>query len=263
MPRIYQVDSFADAPFEGNPAGVCVLDRPADEAWMQAVAAEMNLSETAFVHRVDDGFGLRWFTPEVEVELCGHATLATAHILWETEALRQDEDARFMTASGLLTATVHGGQIEMDFPATATEPVALPDGLAEALAVEPLHVTRNRHVYLLEVPSEMIVREMSPDFEKLRGVPARGFIVTSRAAGGADYDFVSRFFAPALGINEDPVTGSAHCALGPYWGVKLDRGELVGNQVSSRGGRVRVGLAGERVRLGGRAVTVLCGDLMV
>jgi PhzF family phenazine biosynthesis protein len=258
----FKVDSFAEEPFAGNPAGVCILPGPRDEAWMQGIAREMNLSETAFLHRKGDHFALRWFTPIIEVELCGHATLASAHVLWETAILSPRESARFQTKSGLLEAEKRGGMIEMDFPATPAAPAAAPEGLIDALDVEPTYIGRNEFDYLVEVASEEIVRNLKPDFTRLTRVEARGVIVTA-AASSPDFDFVSRFFAPAVGIDEDPVTGSAHCCLGPYWGGKLGKRELAAYQASARGGVVHVRLAGERVRLGGRAVTILKGELVV
>lgn len=258
---IYQVDSFTHMPFAGNPAGVCILDTAREDSWMQNVAKEMNLSETAFLLQQDDEYSLRWFTPAVEVDLCGHATLASAHILWETDTLSEGQQARFHTRSGLLTAARRGEWIEMDFPATAEKPVDAPDGLAEALGVEPRYVGRTRFDLLVEVESEEIVRAMRPNISLLEQIPARGVMVTSRASSHA-YDFVSRFFAPRSGVNEDPVTGSAHCALSPYWSNKLGRNELVGYQASLRGGIVRVRLAGERVLIGGQAVTMMRCELI-
>ncbi|HET7228536.1 MAG TPA: PhzF family phenazine biosynthesis protein [Longimicrobium sp.] len=261
MPQsIVQVDAFAERPFTGNPAAVCVMPAARDEAWMQNVAMEMNLSETAFLHPEDDGWRLRWFTPAAEVALCGHATLASAHVLWEHEALGAEDEARFHTKSGLLTCRREGGLVWMDFPAkpeTASEPI---DGLAEALGVTPLYVGRSHFDVLVEVESEARVRALEPDIGALRRVQARGVIVTARAEGGA-HDFVSRFFAPAVGVDEDPVTGSAHCVLAPYWAAKLGRNELAGYQASRRGGTVRVRCVGDRVHLGGRAVTILRGEL--
>jgi PhzF family phenazine biosynthesis protein len=263
MPQpIIQVDAFADRAFTGNPAAVCILPAPREEGWMQSVAAEMNLSETAFLHAEEDGWRLRWFTPEVEVALCGHATLATAHVLWEDRHLSADEVARFHTRSGLLTARRAGEWIELDFPAKPILDAPAPDGLAEALGVEPVYVGRSHFDVLVEVASEAGVRALKPDLGRLAGVEARGVIVTARADGGAGYDFVSRFFAPRVGVAEDPVTGSAHCVLAPYWASKLGRDELVGFQASRRGGTVRVRAAGERVHLGGRAITVLRGELV-
>ena len=263
MPQpIVQVDAFADRAFTGNPAAVCILGRAREEGWMRDVAAEMNLSETAFLHPEEDGWRLRWFTPEVEVDLCGHATLATAHVLWEDGHLPADEVARFHTRSGLLTATKAGEWIELDFPAKPILDGPAPDGLAAALGAEPVYVGRSHFDVLVEVASEAEVRALKPDLGRLAGVEARGVIVTARAEGGAGYDFVSRFFAPRVGVAEDPVTGSAHCVLAPYWAARLGRDELVGYQASRRGGTVRVRAAGDRVHLGGRAITVLRGELV-
>jgi PhzF family phenazine biosynthesis protein len=259
--KIFQVDAFTDRPFSGNPAAVCVLPAPRDDAWMQNVAREMNLSETAFLVRQADGFDLRWFTPAVEVDLCGHATLASAHILWETGALSPQEMARFHTRSGLLTASRRGEWIELDFPATPDEPATAPPELIPALGVTPLYVGRSAFDYIVEVASQEVVRDMAPDFTALKRVETRGVIVTS-VANSSQYDFVSRFFGPAAGVDEDPVTGSAHCCLGPFWSRRLGKKEFTAYQVSLRGGVVRVRLAGERVLLGGRAVTVLRGELV-
>jgi PhzF family phenazine biosynthesis protein len=259
---IFQVDAFTNRRFGGNPAAVCILEEPADEEWMQAVAAEMNLAETAFLVRENDGFRLRWFTPAVEVELCGHATLASAHVLWEAGYLWAEEEARFYTLSGLLTAHMQEGWIELNFPAvpeTRTDP---DPALLSALGIDaPLYVGRNKFDYLIEVASAAQVRGLAPDYAQLRGLGGRGVMVTARDENG-DYDFVSRFFAPAAGIDEDPVTGSAHCGLGPYWAAKLDKRELNAFQASPRGGEVRVVVAGDRVLLRGQAVTVLRGLLV-
>ena len=258
---ITQVDAFTNRPFAGNPAAVCVLPAPRDASWMRDVAREMNLAETAFLEARADGFGLRWFTPTVEADLCGHATLAAAHVLWEEGHLPPGVAARFHTRSGLLTAERRGEWIELDFPATPERPAPSPAGLAEALGAEPRHVGRTRFDYFVELDSEATVRALRPDQGALAALPARGVIVTSRAAGDG-FDFVSRFFAPASGIPEDPVTGSAHCALGPYWGVRLGKAEMLAYQASARGGVVRMRLAGDRVKLGGQAVTVLRGELV-
>jgi PhzF family phenazine biosynthesis protein len=257
---LFQVDAFAEQPFRGNPAAVCIMPGPRPDSWMQDVAREMNLSETAFVERRDDGFGLRWFTPAVEVDLCGHATLASAHVLWESGTLAADDTARFHTRSGLLTVRRKDAAIEMDLPALAPAPASPPKGLADALGAQPKNVVKSRFDYLVEVDSEAIVRDLKPDFRALRAVQARGVMVTAR--GNGKYDFVSRFFAPGAGIDEDPVTGSAHCCLGPYWKEKLGRDELLAYQASARGGEVSVRVAGERVFLGGKAVTILRGELM-
>ncbi len=262
--RIAQVDAFTDKPFAGNPAAVCLLSEPREEQWLQNVAREMNLSETAFLTRQEDGFALRWFTPAVEVALCGHATLASAHVLWETNVLREDEEARFFTLSGLLTARRAGDWIELNFPARLAHPVEPVAGLLEALGVgeaEVRSVGRNVDDYLVEVASEEIVRGMQPNFTELSRVEARGVIATSRSSID-EYDFVSRFFGPRVGVNEDPVTGSAHCCLAPYWQTKLRKEEMVGYQASERGGVVRVRVEGERVVLAGQAVTVLRGELV-
>lgn len=259
--RIVQVDAFTDTPFAGNPAAVCILSEVRDDQWMQLVAREMNLSETAFLVREAEGFQLRWFTPAVEVDLCGHATLASAHVLWEEGHVASGSQIRFFTRSGLLTAMLRDVWIELDFPATVEERAPAPAGLLESLGVSATYVGKNRFDYLVEVASEDIVRRIQPDYSLLASVSTRGVIVTSRA-DGAEYDFVSRFFGPQVGVNEDPVTGSAHCCLGPYWSRKLGRNELVGYQASARGGVVRVRIEGSRVMLGGQAVTVMYGELV-
>jgi PhzF family phenazine biosynthesis protein len=262
--RIVQVDAFTATPFAGNPAGVCILLEARDAVWMQNIAREMNLAETAFLVRQDDSFHLRWFTPSAEVALCGHATLASAHVLWEEGHLSPDETARFHTLSGLLTAERLSDWIEMDFPAIAFTPFDSAD-LIRALGVTPLNVVQSDGAadvkYLVEAASEEIVRGVTPDLARLATLPAQGAIVTSRATSSPEYDFVSRFFAPAVGVPEDPVTGSAHCLLATYWAAKLSKNEMVAYQASPRGGVVRVRLDGDRVRLSGQAVTVLRGDL--
>lgn len=259
--RFVQVDAFADGAFSGNPAAVCLLPAPRDEAWMAAVAREMNLSETAFLVREGEVFHLRWFTPAVEVDLCGHATLASAHALWEEGSLADDAIARFRTRSGELTARRDGDWIEMDFPANPPAPAETPDGLFDALGLRGVHVGRSRFDYLVEVEDEAAVLGARPQLERLAEVEARGVMITARA-DRPGYDFVSRFFAPRAGVGEDPVTGSAHCALAPYWSEKLGKDEMVGYQASARGGTVRVKVAGDRVLLRGRAVTVLRGELV-
>ncbi len=262
--KITQVDAFTATPFAGNPAGVCVLDGPADETWMQSVAREMNLAETAFLYQREDGFNLRWFTPAVEVDLCGHATLASAHILWEEGHLRPDQRARFHTRSGLLTAARRDGWIEMDFPSTPAAPVSdsdVPPDLAPGLGAEPLFVGKSVFDYLVELDSDATVRSLKPNLSLLERVPARGFIVTARSVF-PEYDFISRFFAPGVGVPEDPVTGSAHSALAPYWSQKLGKNELRAYQASLRGGVLRLRLSGDRVLISGQAVTVLRGELL-
>jgi PhzF family phenazine biosynthesis protein len=259
--KIFQVDAFTDEPFTGNPAAVCILPGPREAEWMQKVAREMNLSETAFLWRLEAGFSLRWFTPAVEVELCGHATLASAHILWEIGLLGPEEPARFHTLSGLLTAGKDPRGIEMNFPATPEEPAGAPPELIEALGVEPRYVGRNIFDYLVEIGSEEVVRTLKPNLALLREIPIRGVIVTSPASSPG-FDFVSRFFAPRVGVDEDPVTGSSHCCLGPFWADRLGKSEMVAYQASERGGTVRVRVDGDRVYIGGRAVTVLRGELL-
>lgn len=258
--KITQVDAFTTVPFRGNPAAVCLLPRSAPERWMQEVAREMNLSETAFLVRRADGFGLRWFTPVAEVDLCGHATLASAHVLWESAALGERDTARFHTRSGVLSAVRRGGEIEMDFPAEPADAAPAPPDLVRVLGAEPRWVGRNRFDWLVELDSEGTVRALRPDFTALRSITDRGVIVTS-VSESPERDFVSRFFAPAVGIDEDPVTGSAHCCLAPFWAARVGRRELTGHQLSDRGGVVRVREAGDRVHLSGRAVTVMVGEL--
>lgn len=259
--RITQVDAFTATPFGGNPAAVCVLPAPGDAVWMQQVAREMNLAETAFLYRREDGFSLRWFTPAVEVDLCGHATLASAHVLWEEGHLTPDEPARFHTRSGLLTATRDGAWINLDFPATPAASADAPADLIEALGAPAVWLGKTPFDYLVEVESEATLRALAPDITRLARVPTRGVIVTSRGAA-PEYDFVSRFFAPAVGINEDPVTGSAHSALTPYWAERLGKTAMTAYQASARGGVLRVRLNGERVVIGGQAVTTLRGELL-
>src|SRR5688500_9295573 len=259
--QIFQVDAFADRPFGGNPAGVCVASGEADPGWMQAVAGEMNLSETAFLSPLGAGrFGLRWFTPTIEVDLCGHATLASAHVLWEDEHLPPDTVARFHTRSGLLTARRDGDWIELDFPVEKAEKWEPSVPLGRGLGAEPLWVGKSRLDLLVELADEKTIRTLKPDMNFIAGLEVRGVIVTSRAVS-MRFDFVSRFFAPGAGVPEDPVTGSAHCTLGPFWAARLQRDELVGYQVSDRGGTVRVRLQDDRTLLAGQAVTVMRGTL--
>ena len=257
---LFVVDAFAPRPFAGNPAAVCFLDAPRDDGWLQSLAAEMNLSETAFLLPEGDGYRLRWFTPRVEVDLCGHATLASAHVLWQTGRLAPDRPAEFWTRSGLLTATRQGERITLDFPAVAAQ--ACPDGpgLAEALGARLLYLGRNGMDYLALLDAEETVRGLRPDFARLAELPVRGVIVT--AVGSGEFDFVSRFFAPRVGVPEDPVTGSAHCCLGPFWAERLGKSDLRAYQASPRGGVVQVGVRGERVLLGGEAVTVVKGEVV-
>lgn len=260
---IVQVDAFTSEPFRGNPAAVCLLREEATAAWMQAIAAEMNVSETAFVRpREGGGFSLRWFTPTVEVPLCGHATLSSAHVLWEERLVPPDEAITFHSQSGLLSARREGDWICLDFPALPVEPASTPDGLPEALGCPVVSAHQNQaRTYLAELASEKVVRELQPDFGRLRERGIGVCIVTARSDSDS-YEFVSRFFAPGLGIDEDPVTGAAHCSLAPFWAERLGKSELVGHQVSKRGGVVRVRVRGERVDILGQAVTVLRGELL-
>ena len=261
---LHVVDAFTARPFAGNPAAVCVLDAPREEAWMQLVAREMNLSETAFLHRIGGGWSLRWFTPAVEVKLCGHATLASAHAMWETGVLKKDEAARFHTLSGWLTCRSAGDWIEMDFPACECVPCApLTDlvGLADALGCEVVACGSNGMDYLAEVADEAVLRALTPNFSALAKLPVRGVIVTCRSVA-PEFDFVSRFFAPAAGVNEDPVTGSAHCALGPHWQAKLGKADFTALQASARGGVVKLSVRGDRVLLRGQAVMMSRVELM-
>jgi predicted PhzF superfamily epimerase YddE/YHI9 len=257
---IYHVDAFTDSVFGGNPAGVCILPEPREDVWMQKLAQELNLSETAFLQKRGDGYNLRWFTPLVEVDLCGHATLASAHILWEQGLLTLDKAARFHTRSGLLTAERRGDWIELDFPSLPDRKVPIPRGMLRALGVRPRYVGRSRFDYIVEVETENAVRKIKPNFTLLSALPIRGLIVTARAST-APYDFVSRFFAPRAGINEDPVTGSSHSVLGPFWKNRLGKSELFAYQASKRGGVLRVRVGNRRVFIGGKAVTVFQAEL--
>ncbi|GAB2817738.1 PhzF family phenazine biosynthesis protein [Actinocorallia aurea] len=263
--RIFVVDAFTDEAFGGNPAGVCLLEKPAEPKWMQAVAAEMRHSETAFVRALDEGFELRWFTPATEVRLCGHATLAAARAIYAEGLAEPWQTVEFSTLSGLLTVKQEEEGLRLDFPAVPAERVEPPAGLAAALGAEPVFTARNAQNDILAVmPDASVVRGLRPDFALLETVEARGVCVTAPAdaeAGGAD--FVSRFFAPSVGVPEDPVTGSAHCMLAPYWAERLGRDTLTGLQVSARSGKVGVRLEGGRVHLTGQAVIVLIGELMV
>jgi PhzF family phenazine biosynthesis protein len=259
------VDAFTSKPYAGNQAAICLLDAPASEAWMQAVAGEMNLAETAFLVAREDGYGLRWFTPSREVELCGHATLASAHFLWTSGHLAPELMARFHTLSGLLTARRlpqrnDGVWIELDFPAEAVQPAEDPANLEQALDARPVFIGRNRLDYLVELSSEREVRGLHPDLAKIAEIEARGVIVTARGSGEAE--IVSRCFFPRYGINEDPVTGSAHCALAPYWSKRLGKSELIAYQASARGGWLRLRNEDTRVKLSGQAVTTLRGELL-
>ena len=257
--RCWQVDAFTDRPFGGNPAAVCWLEKEMETAWMQSVAAEMNLSETAFVRRIGDGLELRWFTPTIEVDLCGHATLATAHALWSERLASPEKPLHFQTRSGLLSCRLAGDWIELDFPATPATAINPPPLLVEALGAVPTFVGNSRFYQLVVVESADVVRAVRPDFEKLAQIPTLGFIVTA-VSDDPRYDFISRFFAPAMGVNEDPVCGSAHCCLGPYWSGHFGKTELSAYQASARGGILKLRVEGDRVILGGQAITVWRGE---
>jgi PhzF family phenazine biosynthesis protein len=262
MPQsFFLVDAFTDRPFAGNPAAVYPLPHWPEDGWLQNVAREMNQAETAFLVKGPNGFDLRWFTPQVEVDLCGHATLASAHVLWQQRLSLPGETIHFATRSGTLKAAQRGDEIDLDFPLKPEEECPPPAGLAEALGATPRYVGKNRFDYLVEVESEAVLCGLRPDFRQLAALPVRGVIVTSRSAD-PEYDFVSRFFAPAVGIDEDPVTGSAHCCLGDFWRKRLGKEEFRAYQASARGGSVRVRVSGDRVFLGGHAVTVCRGELV-
>jgi PhzF family phenazine biosynthesis protein len=259
--RLFQVDAFAAKPFAGNPAAVCLLTEERDSLWMQDLASEMNLSETAFVEPRDEGFDLRWFTPAVEVDLCGHATLASAHVLWEEDITSPGDAIEFHTRSGLLTCRRRTDRIEMDFPARPTRPIHAPSELLDAVGVKPVATAVSEVGFVLELASEEDVREARPDFARLREIPDGWTCITAPATSGG-FDFVSRFFAPQGGIDEDPVTGASHCALACYWSERSGRHEFRAYQASARGGVVHVRLEGDRVHLGGQAVTVMRGELV-
>ena len=257
---IFIVDAFAEKPFSGNPAAVCLLDEPRHHDWMQALAAEMNLSETAFLSPENGGYQLRWFTPTIEVDLCGHATLASAHVLWREGRLKPDADARFQTKSGLLTAHRIGDEIELNFPAAPAAPIQVSPELRKAIGAKPVWTGKNRFDYLIQLDNETTVRNLDPDTRALANESVRGMIVTARS-DDQRFDFVSRFFCPAAGIDEDPVTGSAHCCLGPYWQTHLNKSEFRAHQASKRGGTLGVRCAKDRVHLTGQAITILRGVL--
>ena len=258
----FVVDAFTNRPFTGNPAAVVPLDRWRDKVWLQNVAMEMNLSETAFLVPNADGLDLRWFTPKVEVDLCGHATLASAMVLSHLGKLSDGAEVNYSTRSGILKAFHSGTHFQLDFPLKPEEKAAPPIGLIEALHIQPVYIGRNQFDYLVEVDSDMTLRAISPDFKQLSTVDCRGIIVTARS-DDRQFDFVSRFFAPAAGVDEDPVTGSAHCCLAHFWGRRLGKKTLAGFQASRRGGIVSVELRGDRVILGGEAVIIAKGHLLV
>jgi len=253
----FQVDAFTDVPFKGNPAAVCITDEALPETIMQQIAAENNLAETAFVSRDKDDFKLRWFTPVTEVPLCGHATLATAHILWQQGLVAPQQEIRFDTQSGWLTTARDGDWITLDFPSFTGYAVQLPQEIREILGVSPLHTEYVFNRFVVELATEAEVYNANPDFSRLAAHPK--VVITARADKGSEFDFISRFFAPCIGINEDPVTGSAHCCLAPYWAAKLGKQEMLAYQASARGGIMKVKVNGDRVLMSGQAVTLIKG----
>jgi PhzF family phenazine biosynthesis protein len=257
--KLYQIDAFTDRLFCGNPAAVCPLSEWLPDETMQAIAAENNLSETAFSVPTAEGFHIRWFTPVSEVDLCGHATLATAHVLFQHEDYRGDV-IRFSSRSGLLKVTRDGDHLVLDFPVDTFQAVSIPHEIIHGLGRVPAEVYQGKTDYLLVYPQQSDIENLTPDFGLLGKAQARGLIVT---APGDEADFVSRFFAPAVGINEDPVTGSAHTTLTPYWTARLGKTELTAMQLSKRRGWLKCKLAGDRVLIAGQAMTYLVGTIEV
>lgn len=255
------VDAFTDRAFSGNPAAVVLLDGWRRSEWLASVAMEMNLSETAFLAPREGGFDLRWFTPRVEVDLCGHATLASAAALAHTSQLADGATVEFSTRSGILPVTRDGSRFRLDFPVTPEQPAEAPEGLPQALGISAAYVGKSGFDYLIEVEDARVVREMSPDFRRLARIPSRGIIVTSRS-DRPEFDFISRFFAPAVGIDEDPVTGSAHCCLADFWSRRLGKTRMTAFQASARGGIIELELRGSRVILAGHGVVVAEGGLL-
>ena len=256
------VDAFSDRPFSGNPAVVCILPEWKDDPWLQNVASEMNQSETAFLVQNVNGYDLRWLTPKMEVDLCGHATLASAHVLWQGGLADRSKAISFSTRSGILTASCVGDSIQLDFPLEPVQSVSAPASLLAALQVTVKSIAKSRFDFLVEVESEQILRQMTPDFRLLASVETRGVIVTS-SSDDSHYDFVSRFFAPLAGIDEDSVTGSAHCSLAYYWRERLGKEIFTAYQASPRGGMLGVQIAGDRVLLRGKVITIASGNLLV
>ena len=258
---IYQVDAFSSKPFGGNPAGVCILEKLAADNWMQNVASEMALSETAFLVRGNGAYHLRWFTPAAEVDLCGHATLASAHVLVETGREKRGRQILFNTASGTLSAKVNDEKVFLDFPSEPARPIEPSAKLQAAVGQKIVAAGRNRLDYLVEVESEDALASFVPDSSAISALDVRGLILT--AGSTTEFDFVSRYFAPRFGILEDPVTGSTHCCLTPYWSAKLGKDSLRARQLSSRGGTLDVAMVGDRVSIGGNAVTTMTCELHV
>ncbi len=268
---IHTVDAFADKPFTGNPAAVCITNKALNEDIMQKIAFEMNLSETAFLVRTKSGtkskdaqeFNLRWFTPQAEVDLCGHATLASSHILYSAGICDKNEPINFHTKSGVLTSVNKGNDTyEMDFPAIEQDVIDYPHELEVALGIKPVYVGMTKWNYVVELENEEEVRNVQPDFALLEKLQGWGTIITAKSSMKG-YDFVSRFFAPEKGVPEDPVTGSAHCALGPFWQKRLEKNEFKAYQASQRGGTLGVRVEGDRVFLSGHAITMLSGEMEI
>ena len=259
--KIFQVDAFTSEPFKGNPAGVLLLTTAKPDEWMQDFAREMNLSETAYLLKLQEKYLLRWFTPKVEVDLCGHATLASAHVLFSEGLVKKDETILFESASGILKARYVDGWVELDFPAFEVSSGEVTSQIIDALGFEPGEIFESDVNLLVEMKNHDLVRDYLPDIEKLAMLPYQGLIITSRMEGG--YDFTSRYFAPQAGINEDPVTGSAHCSLAPFWSSKLGKNELKAYQASERGGVLRVRLENNRAFIRGQAVTIFEGELRI
>ena len=260
--KIFQVDAFTSEPFKGNPAAVCILEKEMTDSWMTGVAANMNLSETAFIIATEEKnkYKLRWFTPKVEVDLCGHATLATAHVLYENNYVPSLEAISFETKSGILKTHKNENYIQLDFPETPVTDTEIPKGIEEALGAKIIYSGKSIFDYFFLLEDEELLINLKPNFSELVKFDKRGIIVT---AGSKKYDFVSRFFAPQSGIDEDPVTGSAHCALYPYWSKKLNKKDLVAYQVSKRGGLLKLSSEGSRILISGEAVTILEGILKI
>jgi predicted PhzF superfamily epimerase YddE/YHI9 len=258
--QIFQIDAFTDHAFGGNPAAVCLPAQPCEAEWMHALARELNQSSTTFVEQRPDGFSIRWFTRREELVINGTGTLCAAHVLWETGRLPQEQEARLESRSGLLTARWDNGWIDIDFPAGSVTTVDPPAGLVEGLGATPTLVVRSNRNVIAVFESEADVRALQPDYPTLARVEARGIIATA-ADAGSQYDFISRYFGPAGGITEDPVNGSSHTELGPFWQARLGRDELLAQQASPRSGLLRLRPRGDRVSIAGKAVTVARGEL--
>jgi PhzF family phenazine biosynthesis protein len=260
---IVQVDAFTKTPFRGNPAAICVLKKPGEEHWMRSLALEMNLSETAYVHPEEDGYRLRWFTPAVEVKLCGHATIAAAHVLWEDGIVERSAPCRFHTLSGELVAEREGDWIRVAFPQEHTQDIPVPPELADAAGAPVANAAAGERLQyiVLELEDEDAVRNLQPDIRGFLASAHKGIIATARASSEG-VDIVSRFFAPAMGVDEDPVTGSAHCVLGAYWRPRLGQDRIAAYQASPRGGDIRITFGEGVVYLAGQAVTVMRGTLV-